>query len=185
MNSVYEEARKSLEVSRKRMKEWADKRRSDAPEYTEKQLVMLNAKNIKTKRPAKKLDKKMLGPFQIEKVISPTAVRLRLPKGWRIHNSFHVSLIEPYRAGNQELPDPDQVLREAEPIEAEDYQMDAVMDSIETQGNVKYLVKWEGWPARRDWTWEPYDHFFSEGAKAEVLQFHQRNPDKPKDSRVP
>ena len=30
---------------------------------------MLNGRNIKTKRPAKKLDAKMFGPFKIQKVI--------------------------------------------------------------------------------------------------------------------
>ncbi|KAJ2984544.1 hypothetical protein NUW58_g6005 [Xylaria curta] len=164
MTQVHDHAKKHLEASRTRMKEWADKRRKEAPAYAEDQLVMLNARNIKTKRPAKKLDKKMLGPFKIQKVISPTAVRLTLPKGWRIHNSFHV-------------------LRQADPIEAEDYQVDEVKDSIETEGHVKYLVKWEGWPAKRHWTWEPYEHFYSEGSKAAVLQFHQGNPGKPRDPR--
>ncbi|KAI1475531.1 hypothetical protein F4774DRAFT_396846 [Daldinia eschscholtzii] len=73
---------------------------------------MLNARNIKTKRPAKKPDKKMLGPFKILKV-----------------------------------------LKKADPIEAEDYHVDEICDSIQAQGSAKYLVKWEGWPAkRRHWT---------------------------------
>ncbi|RAL63904.1 hypothetical protein DID88_003092 [Monilinia fructigena] len=178
MTQVHEEAKEHLEKSRERMKAWADKRRMKAPEYEAGQLVMLNAKNIKTKRPAKKLDKRMLGPFKIQKVISPTAVRLTLPKGWRIHNSFHVSLIEPYRAGNQVPPDPDQVLRKADPIEPE-YYVQEIMDSIDTEGDVKYLVKWQGWPAKKHWTWEPYDQFDGEGAKAMVTAFHQRQPLKP------
>lgn len=184
MTQVHEDAKKHLEKSRQRMKEWADKKRKEAPSYEKGQLVLLNAKNIKTKRPAKKLDRKLLGPFKIQKVISPTAVRITLPKGWRIHNSFHVSLIEPYRAGNQELPDPDQVLREAAPIESEDYQVDKVMDSIETEGRVKYLVKWEDWPAKRHWTWEPYEHMFSEGSKSAVRAFHQQFPEKPRDPQA-
>jgi len=158
--------------------------KAKAPTYEEGQLVMLNAKNIKTKRPAKKLDRKMLGPFKIQKVISPTAVRLSLPSTWRIHNSFHVSLIGPYRAGIQAQPDPDQVLREADPIEGEDYQVEEIKDSMEIQGNVKNLVKWEGWPAKRHWTWEPYEHFHGEGAKAIVRQFHHGNPGKPVDERA-
>ena len=142
MTQVYEEALQNLERSRERMKAWADHKRRPAPAFEEGQLVMLNAKNIKAKRPSKKLDKKMLGPFRIQKVISPTTVRLTLPTSWRIHNSFHVSLIEPYRAGEQRAPpDPDQVLRESEPIESEDYQVDEIMDSIIVEEGVKYLVK--------------------------------------------
>ena len=66
-------------------------------------------------------------------------MRLTQPKGWRIHNSFHVSLIGPYRAGIQENPDPDQVLRKVDPIEPE-FTVKDIMSSIETEGNVKYLV---------------------------------------------
>ncbi|KAK7928500.1 hypothetical protein PG985_005498 [Apiospora marii] len=150
-----------------------------------KAIQTTTVEHIKTKRPAKTLDHKLLGPFQVIKAISPTAVRLKLPKAWRIHNSFHVSLIEPYRAGNQELPHPDQVLRDVGPIEAEDHDLiESIKDSLETQGRVKYLVKWKGWPAKRHWTWEPYDHFLGDGAKEDLVNFHRTHPDKPRDERV-
>ncbi|KAA8633036.1 hypothetical protein SMACR_09896 [Sordaria macrospora] len=99
MTQVHDHAQKHLDRARQRMKEWADKKRTEAPVYEVGQLVMLNGKHIKTKRPSK-LDRKLHGPFKISQVISPTAVRLTLPKSWRIHDSFHVSLLEPYRAGN-------------------------------------------------------------------------------------
>ena len=60
---------------------------------------MLNTYHFKTRRPTRKFDYKMVSPFRIFSVISPTAVRLNLPKKWRIYNSFHVSLLEPYRTG--------------------------------------------------------------------------------------
>ena len=41
-------------------------------------------------------------------------------------------------------------MRNAEPVKAEDYEIDEVKDSIYAEGDVvKYLVKWEGWPARK------------------------------------
>jgi hypothetical protein len=184
MTTVHAEAATHLEHARARMKQYADVRRTDAPPFVKDQLVMLNARHVRTRRPAKKLDHKMLGPFQITKVISPTAVRLALPKGWRIHDSFHVSLVEPYRAGIQARPDPDQVLREAPPIEGE-YSVEEVKDSMETGGKVRYLVKWEGYPAKKDWTWEPFEHFEGEGAQQLVALFHQQNPDKPRDPQAP
>ena len=79
MIGIYDQARKDLEVARKRIKDWADKKRKNPPAFAIGQLVMLNMRNIKTKRLAKKLDKKMLGPFWISKVISPNAMRLTLP----------------------------------------------------------------------------------------------------------
>ena len=79
MIGIYDQVRKDLEVARKRIKDWADKRRKNPPAFVVGQLVMLNARNIKTKRLAKRLDKKMLGPFRISKVISLNAIRLTLP----------------------------------------------------------------------------------------------------------
>ncbi|KAA8619435.1 hypothetical protein SMACR_09985 [Sordaria macrospora] len=170
--------------ARQRMKEWADKKRTEAPVYEVGQLVMLNGKHIKTKRPSKKLDRKLHGPFKIFQVISPTAVRLTLPKSWRIHDSFHVSLLEPYRAGNQVAPDPDQVLREAAPAESEDYEVEKILDSKDIKGKVKYRVKWEGWNRANDLTWEPWEHFHTDGVKAQVIAFHARHPEKPRDPNV-
>ncbi|KAG6057420.1 hypothetical protein E4U33_007513 [Claviceps sp. LM78 group G4] len=47
---------------------------------------------------------------------------------------------------------------EAEAVEGEDYIVDEVYDSRAFDGNVKYLVKWEGYPTKRHSTWEPFDH---------------------------
>jgi len=108
---------------------------------------MLNRHNIKTRRPSKKLDHKNHGPFQIEKIVSPLAVRLTLSRKWKIHNVFHVSLLEPYRTSEHRAPaDPSKVLREANDIkQSEEYDVDEVMASVERgRGNNKrilYLVK--------------------------------------------
>ncbi|TRX93690.1 hypothetical protein FHL15_005366 [Xylaria flabelliformis] len=66
----------------------------------------------------------------------------------------------------------------------EEYQVDVIKDSRKTQGQVKYLIKWQGWPAKKHWTWEPFDHLESDGAKAEARHFHKMNPGKPADDRV-
>jgi SHS2 domain-containing protein len=58
---------------------------------------MLSGKNIKTRRPSKKFDVKMHGPFEVIKAVSPTAYRLKLSKNWSIHPTFYISLLEPYQ----------------------------------------------------------------------------------------
>ena len=79
---------------------------------------MLCRRNIKTRRPSKKLDHKNHGPFQIEKIVAPLAARLTLLHKWKIHNVFHVSLREPYRTSEHPAPpDPSKILREANDIE--------------------------------------------------------------------
>jgi hypothetical protein len=42
------------------------------------------------------LDYKRLGPFKIAKLVGLAACRLELPPQFKIHNVFHVSLLEPY-----------------------------------------------------------------------------------------
>jgi hypothetical protein len=184
MTNLYEETRELLGLSQERMKKYSDKKRKDSPPFEQGQLVMLNGKNVKTRRPSKKLDHKLLGPFQVDKVISPTAVRLKLPSKWRIHNTFHVSLIEPYKSGGRPLPDPKEVLEEANKDQAVDgYNVDKIMASTMTDKGVRYLTKWEGWPRKKDWTWEPFEHFY-EPTRVLLSEFHQRNPDAPRDPRV-
>jgi len=150
---------------------------------------MLSRRNIKTRLPSKKLDHKNHGPFQIEKIVSPLAARLTLPRKWKIHNVFHVLLLEPYRTSEHRAPpDPSKVLREADDVkQLEEYDVDEVMSSVERgRGNNKriiYLVKWLDYPERKDWTEEPFDNFSVSGLE-KLQEFHQRNPDAPRDYRL-
>ncbi|KAG6194812.1 hypothetical protein E4U35_000355 [Claviceps purpurea] len=66
----------------------------------------------------------------------------------------------------------------------QDYTVDEICDSRAFDGNVKYLVKWEGYPAQRHWTWEPFEHFLGDDAKMLLKKFAADNPDKPRDDRV-
>ena len=166
---------------------------------------MLNGRNIKTRRPSKKLEHKNRGPFQIEEIVSQLAVRLTLPRKWKIHNVFHVSLLKPYRTSEHRAPpDPSYILREADDIEqSEEYDVEEVMSSVERgRGNnrrILYLVKWLDYPERKDWTEEPFDNFsvppteklseepfdnFSVGGLEKLREFHRRNPDAPRDYRL-
>jgi len=53
----------------------------------------LEAKNIHSNKPSKKLDQKRYGPFKILKAIRQGAFQLKLPKGWIIHNVFSEDLL--------------------------------------------------------------------------------------------
>jgi len=189
MSGVHEETRKELEAAQERMRRYTDPGRKEPPAYQVGDLVMLNGRNIKTRCPSKKMDHKNHGPFQIEKIITPLTVRLTLPRKWKIHNVFHVSLLEPYRSSEYRAPpDPSKILREADDIEqSEEYDVEEVMASAERgRGNNKrtlYLVKWLDYPERKDWTEEPFDNF-SKGGLEKLREFHQRNPDAPKDYRL-
>src|SRR5437762_11441857 len=59
--------------------------------------VLINTKNIRTRRPFKKLNHRYLELFSITKLIGLKAVQIGLPKTMHCYNVFHVSLLEPYK----------------------------------------------------------------------------------------
>jgi hypothetical protein len=118
-------------------------------------LVLLSTKNLKQKRPSKKLSHKYAGPFRVEDVVGTQAYRLALPTGYRIHPTFHVSLLEPYtrREDGSEAP----YLPLPELLDDEEqYEVEALLDRRTRKRVPQYLVKWLGWP-------EEYNQWVPEG----------------------
>jgi hypothetical protein len=76
--------------------------RLSAPTFKEGDKVYLLNRNIKTKRPVKKLDHLKLGPFEITEVIGKLNYRLKLPEKTRIYPVFHVSLLEKVPLGTRQ-----------------------------------------------------------------------------------
>jgi len=189
MQTMHNESCKGLEEAQERMRRYTDPKRRKPPSYQVGDLVMLSSCNIKTRRPSKMLDHKNHGPFQIEKIVSPLAVCLTLPRKWKKHNVLHVSLLEPYQTSkHRPPPDPSKVLREADDIEQlEEYDVDEVMSSVgrgqENNRRILYLVKWLDYPECKDWTEEPFDNF-SIGGLEKLREYHRRNPNAPRDYRL-
>ena len=69
MESVHELCMKRLEESRECMGNYYDRTRKDVPLYSAGDFVMLNGKNIRTRRAAKKLDAKQFGPFKVVRLV--------------------------------------------------------------------------------------------------------------------
>ena len=90
------------------MGRYYDKSKKTAPPFKAGDLVILNGKNVRTRRAAKKLDAKLFRPFKVVKLVdrSGMSVELELPKRWRVHNVFHTSLLETYRASAKRLHPP-------------------------------------------------------------------------------
>ena len=68
--------------------------------YAPGEKVWLNSKFIKTKR-NRKLEAKFFGPFRVLYPVGKQAYKLELPKKWRIHDIFHVSLLEQDTSRNE------------------------------------------------------------------------------------
>ena len=92
------------------MTKYADTRKTPAPAYKVGDAVMLSTAHLKLKRPSRKMDHKFIGSFQIQALISPTAVRLTLPHKWKTHPTFLVAEVEPFVQGNRPV-DYEQTLR--------------------------------------------------------------------------
>ena len=79
------------------MSKYYDKKHSKLREYKIRDLVWLEATNITTDQPSKKLDEKRWGPFKVISKISASSYKLDLPREWkRVHNIFNEVLLMPY-----------------------------------------------------------------------------------------
>ncbi len=65
------------------------------PQLKKGEKVYLLTKNLKSKRPSKKLDHVKVGPFLIKQPKGPVDYELQLPPDAKVHPVFHVSSLEP------------------------------------------------------------------------------------------
>ena len=93
MKEVHKEASTALSKACDDMTHYADQHRGSAPEYKVGGKVWLSTKDIKINQPLRKLAEQQLGPFEIIKVVSPNAVKLKLPASFKIHDIINVSQI--------------------------------------------------------------------------------------------
>jgi hypothetical protein len=137
--SMQELVKKNLKTSQERMKKYADLKQKNAPEYRVGDLVMLDGRNIQIRRPKDKLDHKQHGPFAIENIVLPTAMQLSLPRKWKIHNTYHISILEPYNNGTRLLPDLLKIIDESDNIKGnEEYDIKEILSSRNIKGKVLY-----------------------------------------------
>ena len=107
--------REQIKIANEDAAKFADRHRGPTPDWEIDQNVWLDLRNVKTKRPAKKLDHRRYGPLRILKKVSSHAYKVELPKTLTgIHNVFHVNLLEldaqdPYPRPKVDPPPPIEV----------------------------------------------------------------------------
>jgi hypothetical protein len=175
LNEIHEFVRTALLDAQQRHSDQADRHREPAPRFLPGDLVWLNTKNMRTRRPSRKLDHRRAGPFKVLEdphLRTPYAVRLELPPTMQIHPVRHVSELEPAAEDpfpGQQIPPPPPVKVDGE----QEWEVEEVLDSRMRYRKLQYLIKWTGYD-QPDWE----DARTVNGLRA-IDVFHGRYPHKP------
>lgn len=179
LDAMHSECSEYIAKANEQYEDQANRDRMEAPLFEVGDSVLLNMKNVKTKRPSRKLDIKHGGPYVIEAKVGSHAYRLRLPKGVRLHPVFHVSMLEPFHPptiDGQAVPKPT-------PIEVDgelEWEVSKILDSryFGRYRKLQYLVEWAGCEGTPDaQSWEPANN--TANARELYAEFHRLHPGKP------
>jgi len=136
-------------------------------------MVFLDASNIQTTRPSRKLSHRRLGPFPINSQVGNSAYQLRLPPSMgRLHPVFNVVKLslappDPF-PGHRASPPPLPEIVDGE----EEWVVEEILDSRMVNRKLRYLVKWEGFGVEHN-SWEPWDNVHAPDLMAD---FYWRHP---------
>ncbi|KAL0152701.1 hypothetical protein M9458_052424, partial [Cirrhinus mrigala] len=171
---VWDSAHHHLQRAIHRNKHFADARRRVAPPYQPGDSVWLSTCDLRL--PCRKLSPCYIGPFKILRQINDVTFQLQLPPRYRIHPTFHVSLLKPYfpsatePPGAEAGPPPPEVLDQPAT-----YTVHQILDSRRRGGHLEYLIDWEGYrPEERSWV--PRDDVLDPSL---LSDFHRDHPDRP------
>jgi len=107
MQDIHRLEKETLENPRESMMKYYDRKATKQPSIEGGDLVLLNAKDLRSTRPSKNRSPKLYGPFKVLEREGGRAYKLEISSWRKIHPVFHVSLLEPYRAlsrPNREQP---------------------------------------------------------------------------------
>jgi hypothetical protein len=136
-------------------------------EYKCRDLVLLSTKNLKLKLPSKKLTPRFIGPFRVLQRVGQQAYRLALPEQYsRIHNVFHVSLLEPW---NRRKDDAD-IMPMPELEEEDEWEIEEVKEEKSIRKTTYFLIKWKDWPSEYN-QWVPEEDM--ENARDAIAKFRK------------
>jgi hypothetical protein len=177
MKSALEEAKASLVKAKDDMAKYYDRKRLPTPVYKPGDKVYLDASDIRTTQPSRKLAHRRLGPFVVEKQVSKLAYRLKLPPSMsRLHPVFNVVKLTPVPAdpivGRHPPRQPPPILVDG----AEEYEVEEILDSKMFRGRLRYKIKWEGYgPEHNTWEYAAEVH-----SPKLVAEFYRKNPGAPR-----
>lgn len=171
---TWQRARAALQRTSSRYSTTANQRRTQAPPYKVGDKVWLSTKDLPLKGESPKLAPRFIGPFVVERIINPVAVRLTLPRAMRIHPTFHVSKVKPARSSPlvpASRPPPPARLVDGSLA----YSVRQILRSRRRGRGLQFLVDWEGYgPEERSWV--PARRILDPQL---VRDFFEANPEQP------
>ena len=149
-------ARVNLEKAQEQQRRGANTRRRELS-FDVGDQVMLSTRNLGPAfiGPARKLSDEWDGPFEVTAKITPVTYRLKLPPSMaRLNPTFHVDKLKPYHT-SATFPDRERPPKARIDASDETFTVERILDKRHSSnGDLEYLVKWEGYPDS-DNSWEP------------------------------
>ena len=150
LQNLREEALAAHELSKQRMAQRITPR---GKPFKVGDMVWLSTQNLSIPGRPRKLAPRRTGPFIILKVVGPVTYKLKLPRQWKIHDTFHASYLSPYKetdfhGPNYPEPPPDIINGE------EQWEVETILDHKGVGSRRRYYLKWKGFSDKEN-TWEP------------------------------
>lgn len=173
---LYAKMKENIKMALERHAKHFDTKVLPQPDFQIGEKVWLDARNLRTNRPARKLDFKRVGPFPILEKVGTRSYRLQLPKTMKVHPVFHVDLLEKYHPD----PIPGRTPRPLPPVVVdgeEEFVVEYILDSRLFKGQLQYFVHWKNYSVS-DRSWEPAQYL--KNAPDLVAEFHRSHPKRPR-----
>ena len=162
IDTTLRKAKSNLLAAQQRQKAYADQSRAEII-FSPGEQVIFSTKNLKFKHPtnaklARKLLPRFIGPFSVVQMVGKAAVRLQLPPNYRIHPTFHVSLIHKFHADPVRLFPPPVSMLDLSPYRSIEKILAHEIRSVGGKKSRWFLVHWSGCTHLHD-SWEPESNF--------------------------
>jgi hypothetical protein len=170
LTDIRERMKENLRKAKETQQKYYNQHRKEAPTFKKGQYVWLDARNIKTKRPMKKLDYSRI-KCKILEQLGPVTYRLELPETLQIHNVFHVTLLDPCSESGPKRKQPP-----AYDIYGEDeqtYEIDDITEAKKDDKGWLYRVHWKGYDENED-EWLPAEQIHPSA----VRKYHKKYKEK-------